>query len=67
MKIGRSGRHWVAVAIVLASGVALGGCREEEQDRILLFEQGEYLGQPDETLDESQVEELRSRATRQQY
>ena len=62
----RGGSRLAAVA-VMTGIVVLAGCRKEEQDRILLFEQGTYLGTPDNTLDENQVSELRSRAMRQQY
>lgn len=47
---------------LVAVGLALGGCRENEQDRVLLFEQGKYLGKADRPLSESQVDELRHRA-----
>lgn len=67
MKIVMPGRARLAAAVVVAGLVALTGCREEEQDRVLLFEQGTYQGTPDNTLDDGQVSELRSRAQRQQY
>ena len=49
----------------LAVGVVLQGCREEEQDRILLFQKGTYLGNPDQPLTDEQVETLRQRASSQ--
>ena len=52
--------------VLLGVALALQGCREDEQDRILMYEPGTYLGQPDEPLDQEQVEALRQRATRQQ-
>jgi hypothetical protein len=59
----RSGR--VAIASVLLIGIALAGCREEEQDRVLLYDKGIYLGEPDTALTEQQVDALRQRATNQ--
>ena len=39
------------VALVLGCAVAviatLGGCREDEQDRVLIFDKGKYAGKPD--------------------
>lgn len=54
----------VAAVVVLAVGLALGGCRTEEQDRPLHLEQGKYLGKPDQPLDERQLKALRQRAER---
>lgn len=47
---------------VIVAAFALQACREEEQDRILLFEKGVYLGEPDQELDEATREQLRQRA-----
>ena len=52
--------------VVLAS-LALPGCREEEQDRILLFEKGTYLGPADQTLNQEQVDDLRQRTLGQKF
>lgn len=59
--------RWILLA--LAAGVVLGtqGCREEERDRVLMFEPGVYQGEPDQSLDEAQVDELRSRARQQKF
>ena len=43
------------------------GCREEEQDQILIHEKGVYQGQQDQPLDPEQVQELRSRASGQKF
>lgn len=48
------------------AALALGGCRSEEQGRALQFEKGTYLGEPDQTLTNEQIDELRHRAMRQQ-
>jgi hypothetical protein len=50
---------FVAVAGLLV--VALSSCREEEQDRILRFEKGTYLGAADAKLSPDQVEALTQR------
>lgn len=65
-KPGRRNLH--VVALVAAIGmIGLAGCREDEKGRIINLEQGVYKGNPDTALDDGQVDELRSRAARQQY
>lgn len=39
----------------------LGGCREEEQGRILNYQKGTYLGQSDTELGQATRDDLRSR------
>jgi len=53
-----------ALRLLALLGVALAvqSCREDEQDRVLMYEPGTYLGQPDEPLDQEQVDALRQRA-----
>jgi hypothetical protein len=53
--------------VLLGVALAVQGCREDEQDRILMYEPGTYLGQPDPPLEQTQVDALRQRATRQQF
>lgn len=43
------------------------GCREEEQDRILVHEKGVYQGQEDRPLDPERLQELRSRTSGQKF
>ena len=43
------------------------GCREDEQDRVLIHEKGVYQGQQDQPLEPAQREELRARARTQQF
>lgn len=50
---------------VLVAGLAVGGCRKEEQGRPLNFEKGSYLGKADQNLTEDQVNDLRYRADAQ--
>jgi hypothetical protein len=51
--------------VVLLGLVVVQGCREDEQDRPLVYQPGTYLGQPDPPLDPDQVSALRQRANRQ--
>lgn len=44
---------------------ALAGCREEEQDRMLMFDKGTYLGQPDSELSDADRSALQHRARHQ--
>lgn len=62
----RKHSHALMTAIVLTGILALTGCDESEQGRILRYEKGVYLGKPDSGLNEQQVEELRHRARLQQ-
>ena len=42
--------------------LALSSCAEEEQDRLLSYEKGTYLGPTDQSLTEEQVRKLMARA-----
>ena len=55
------------LALGLVSSLALGACREEEQDRILIQQKGVYQGQSDTPLTEEQLRELRFRANQQKF
>lgn len=55
-------RHLVWLCGIAALMLGMAGCRENEQDRVLMFEQGKYLGKPDQSLSPEQVDELRQRA-----
>ena len=59
-------RVWICLALV---GIALvvQGCREDEQDRPLLYDKGTYRGQPDAPLSEEQVDALRQRSGNQEF
>jgi hypothetical protein len=52
---------------VLSALLVAQGCREEEQDQILIHEKGVYQGQADEGLASEQVQDLRSRARSQKF
>jgi len=59
-------KHWTFLAgCLVAGGLALAGCRSEEQNRITKFEKGTYLGKPDQTLSDEQLNELRRQTQRQ--
>jgi len=60
-------KSWLAILMATLGAAALTGCREDEQDRIIVFEQGVYRGNPHQPLSAEQVDELRSRALQQQY
>jgi len=50
---------------LLIAALAIGGCRKEEQNRILEFDKGTYLGKQDQSLTDEQLSELRQRANAQ--
>lgn len=39
--------YFIATGGVLVLLAALGGCREEEQGRVLIYNKGDYAGKPD--------------------
>jgi hypothetical protein len=55
---------WLAV---LGMALAAQSCREDEQDRPLLYDKGAYQGQPDQTLSGEQVDALRQRSASQKF
>lgn len=59
-------KRWMFLAgCLVAGGLALAGCRSEEQSRITQFKKGTYLGNPDQKLSDEQVEQLRRQTQRQ--
>jgi hypothetical protein len=54
----------VGVAVIAAS-LMLSGCDPDEQDRVLRYEKGTYLGKPDRSLEDAELEALRARARNQ--
>ncbi|MDH3593220.1 MAG: hypothetical protein OEU09_04890 [Rhodospirillales bacterium] len=52
-------------AALLVAGMTLAACDQDEQGRLLSYEKGTYLGEPDTPLTEEQVNELRHRAMQQ--
>ena len=55
---------WLAITCI---ALAMQGCREDEQDRPLTYDKGVYRGQPDQALNEQQVETLRQRSAAQKF
>ncbi len=60
---------WGRMVLVfgLMLSLAVGACREEEQDRILIQQKGVYQGQADSPLSEEQLRELRFRTSQQNF
>ncbi|MEP3115217.1 hypothetical protein [Nisaea sp.] len=60
--------NWIRGAALAVFVLALlGGCRETEQDRVLLFKKGTYLGKSDQRLSEETLLEIRDRGRRQGF
>lgn len=57
--------RFATIACLTASVLFLGACREEEQDRFIMFEPGVYKGKPDDTLSTAESEEMRNRTVLQ--
>lgn len=62
-----SGKRASALAVLCLTAIALtlAACREEERDRVLTYEPGDYRGASDQPLTEQQVDALRARAANQ--
>ena len=55
------------VMLVTAFGLGLSGCREEEQNRVLNYDKGTYLGPQDQKLSDQKVNDLVRRSAYQTY
>ena len=55
-------KPFTAAVAVLMAALALSACRGEEQGRVTMYKKGQYLGQKDDTLSETQVTALRERS-----
>ena len=53
--------------LVTAFGLGLSGCREEEQNRVLNYQKGTYLGAQDQSLSDKKVNDLVRRSAYQSY
>jgi hypothetical protein len=51
----------------LGAVLLLQACREDEQNRPLIYDKGSYSGAAEPALEAGQVERLRSRAQNQRY
>ena len=58
---------WLWLLGALGAGLLLQGCREDEQNRPLLYDKGTYLGESGPPLEAQQVDQLRSRARNQKF
>ena len=56
---------FTAAAVVCLSVAVLGGCRSEEQGRIMKYQPGVYKGKPDQQLSQDQARSLRERTLMQ--
>ncbi len=61
----RPGNFIVVLGCVVAVGVLLGACRENEQDRVLVYQKGNYLGKPDTAVSEGALRALSAQIQRQ--
>ncbi len=61
----RPGNVIVVLGCVVAAGVLLGACRQNEQNRVLLYEKGNYLGKPGMAVSEGALRALSARIQRQ--
>ena len=55
-------RDFLKVLVLATFVAALSSCAEEEQNRLLSYEKGTYLGPADQSLTDEQVRELMARA-----
>lgn len=53
--------------LAASAAIVLGGCREEEQNRVMHIEKGEYRGPADTPLSEDDLRALRQRAKQQSF
>ena len=55
-------RDFLKVLVLATFVAALSSCAEEEQNRLLSYEKGTYLGPADQSLSDEQVRKLMIRA-----
>ena len=55
-------RDFLKVLVLATFVAALSSCAEEEQNRLLSYEKGTYLGPADQSLSDGQVRKLMTRA-----
>jgi hypothetical protein len=58
-------RRLLPLAILVGLGLALAGCREEEQDRFRFYQPGVYQGKTDQRRSVEQRQALSARLNRQ--
>ncbi len=59
-------RLLIVLSTVFAAGLVLSACDQAEQDRILRYEKGTYLGPKDQVLSTAQQAALRARSRMQE-
>lgn len=57
----------ITAIMVLVLGLTVASCRQEEQNRTLLYKKGEYLGKQDQQLDPQTLTALTQRSRYQSY
>ena len=62
----RTKRFLLVLSTVFAAGLVLSACDEAEQDRILRYQKGTYLGPKDQVLSDAQQAALRARSRMQE-
>ena len=62
-----SGKNIFVITALVGLAVGLSGCNQDEQGRILSYEKGTYLGQPDQKLGENQLRDLEVRTSLQSW
>lgn len=62
MAVSLKSRTLLLVSAMALAGLALQGCREEEQGRVLYYEKGTYLGKSDTPLSDDTLAEMQYRA-----
>ena len=55
-------RDFLKVLVLATFVAALSSCAEEEQNRLLSYEKGTYLGPADQSLSDEQMRKLMTRA-----
>ena len=58
---------WIGLLGALGAALLLQACRDDEQNRPLLYDKGSYSGAAEPALEAGQVEQLRARAQNQRY
>ena len=62
----RTKRFLLVLPAVFVAGLVLSACDEAEQDRILRYQKGTYMGQKDQALSSEQQAALRARSLLQE-
>jgi hypothetical protein len=55
----------LTIAVLIGMAAGFGACAEEEQNRVLQYKKGTYLGKTDQKLSQDQLQELGLRSNGQ--